>query len=89
VLNIHPSLLPQFPGLQAWKQAMAAGVKESGCTVHLVDEGMDTGRIILQAKVPVHAEDDEQSLHRRIQQQEHLIYPQAVRLMAARLGFPS
>jgi phosphoribosylglycinamide formyltransferase-1 len=88
VLNIHPSLLPKFPGMKAWKQALEAGETEAGCTVHFVDTGMDTGPIILQAKVPVHADDDEHSLHQRIQQQEHLIYPQAVRLMAVRLGFP-
>jgi phosphoribosylglycinamide formyltransferase-1 len=89
VINIHPSLLPLFPGMKAWKQALEAGATETGCTVHFVDAGMDTGPIIIQAKVPVHAQDDELSLHRRIQQQEHIIYPQAVRLVAASLGFPS
>lgn len=87
IINIHPSLLPHFPGLEAWKQALEAGVTETGCTVHFVDEGMDTGTVILQAKVAIHSDDDSLSLHQRIQQQEHLIYPQAVRLVAARLGF--
>lgn len=86
VINIHPSLLPQFPGLQAWKQALDAGAAETGCTVHYVDEGMDTGEIILQAKVSIHSSDDDISLHARIQTQEHIIYPKAVSLIAARLG---
>lgn len=87
IINIHPSLLPNFPGLEAWKQALDARVAETGCTVHFVDEGMDTGTVILQAKVPIYADDEYVSLHQRIQQQEHLIYPQAVRLVASRLGF--
>jgi len=79
VLNIHPSLLPAYPGLMAWRQAVEDGAKESGCTVHFVDEGMDTGPIILQARVPVLADDTADSLHARIQVEEHRIYPEAVR----------
>ena len=78
VINIHPSLLPAFPGLEAWKQALAAGVTETGCTVHHVDEGMDTGPIILQQKVPILPSDDAATLHHRIQQAEHELYPRAV-----------
>ena len=79
VINIHPSLLPAFPGLEAWRQALDAGVAETGCTVHYVDEGMDTGPIILQEKVPVLPDDDAHSLHQRIQQAEHRLYPRALR----------
>jgi phosphoribosylglycinamide formyltransferase-1 len=82
IINIHPSLLPSFPGLHAQKQALAYGVKVSGCTVHFVDEGMDTGPIILQQAVPVYDEDDEDSLSERILKVEHQIYPEAVRLIA-------
>lgn len=85
VINIHPSLLPSFPGLEAWKQALDAGVTETGCTVHYVDEGMDTGPIILQEKVSVLPEDDSLSLHQRIQQAEHRLYPRAVELLRAKL----
>lgn len=85
ILNIHPSLLPAFPGLQAWEQAVAAGAKESGCTVHYVDAGMDTGPIILQERVPVLPDDTAASLHARIQQVEHRLYPQAIAIAAARL----
>ncbi len=81
LINIHPSLLPAFPGLEAWKQALDAGVAETGCTVHHVDEGMDTGPIILQEKVPVLPGDDAHSLHQRIQQTEHRLYPRAVDLL--------
>jgi phosphoribosylglycinamide formyltransferase-1 len=83
IINIHPSLLPAFPGLEAWKQALDAGVGETGCTVHFVDAGMDSGEIILQASVPVLADDTVMSLHKRIQHQEHQIYPQAVNKIAA------
>ncbi|MBM3863026.1 MAG: phosphoribosylglycinamide formyltransferase [Verrucomicrobia bacterium] len=83
ILNIHPSLLPDFPGLEAWKQALAAGVVETGCTVHIVDEGMDSGPVILQERVPVLADDTPESLHARIQQAEHRAYPEALRRMAA------
>ncbi len=82
VLNIHPGLLPSFPGLHAVRQALEHGVKVSGCTVHLVDEGTDTGPIIAQAAVPVLPADTEASLGARIQQQEHRLYPLAVRLVA-------
>lgn len=86
IVNIHPALLPAFPGLQAWKQAIDAGVSESGCTVHYVDEGMDTGPVILQAKVPVYPHDTPETLHERIQVEEHRIYPEAIRRVAAELG---
>jgi len=82
IINIHPSLLPAFPGLEAWKQALEYGVRFTGCTVHYVDPGVDTGPIILQAVVPVLDNDTAQSLHARIQEKEHLIYPLAVRLIA-------
>jgi phosphoribosylglycinamide formyltransferase 1 len=81
VLNIHPSLLPSFPGLHAVRQALQHGAKVSGCTVHLVDEGTDTGPILAQAAVPVLDTDSEESLGARIQQQEHRLYPLAVRLL--------
>jgi len=83
VLNIHPALLPSFPGLHAVRQALAHGAKVSGCTVHLVDEGTDTGPIIAQAAVPVLDTDSEATLGARIQQQEHRLYPLAVRLLAS------
>lgn len=79
ILNIHPSLLPAYPGLMAWKQAVDDGASESGCTVHYVDAGMDTGPIILQARVPVFPDDTADTLHARIQVQEHTLYPQAIR----------
>ncbi len=79
ILNIHPSLLPMFPGLQAWKQALEAGATETGCTVHYVDDGMDTGPVILQERVPVLADDTAESLHARIQVAEHRAYPEALR----------
>ncbi|NBJ15690.1 MAG: phosphoribosylglycinamide formyltransferase [Dehalobacter sp. 4CP] len=81
ILNIHPSLLPSFPGLHPQKQAVEYGVKVSGCTVHFVDEGMDSGPIILQEAVPVFAEDDADQLAARILKVEHTIYPEAVRLI--------
>lgn len=82
ILNIHPALLPAFPGLESWKQALDAGATESGCTVHYVDEGMDTGPILLQEKVPVLAGDTAESLHARIQVVEHRLYPAAIRMAA-------
>ncbi|MFU8893053.1 MAG: phosphoribosylglycinamide formyltransferase [Luteolibacter sp.] len=82
ILNIHPSLLPAFPGLEAWKQAIDAGVRETGCTVHLVDAGMDTGPIVMQERVRVSPEDTPETLHARIQQAEHRLYPAAVSLLA-------
>ncbi len=83
VINIHPSLLPQFPGLEAWTQALAAGVPETGCTVHYVDAGMDTGEILAQRRVPVLLTDTPETLHARIQEQEHRLYPQVIRRLAA------
>ncbi len=80
IINIHPALLPAFPGLNAQSQALAYGVRFSGCTVHFVDHGTDTGPIILQAVVPVLDSDTEESLSRRILQEEHRIFPEAVRL---------
>jgi len=82
IINIHPSLLPAFPGLEAWKQAIDYGVRFSGCTVHFVEEGVDTGPIILQAVVPVLPDDTPETLHQRIQEKEHIIYPLAIRLIA-------
>jgi formyltetrahydrofolate-dependent phosphoribosylglycinamide formyltransferase len=78
IINIHPSLLPQFPGLQAWRQAIDAGASESGCTVHFVDGGMDTGAIIAQRKVPVLPGDTPETLHARIQVEEHRLYPEVI-----------
>lgn len=83
VMNIHPSLLPAFPGLNAQDQALEYGVKVSGCTVHYVDEGIDTGPVILQKVVPVMDYDDAETLSARILEQEHLAYPEAVRLHCA------
>ena len=80
IINIHPSLLPAFPGLGAQKQAIEYGAKVSGCTVHFVDEGVDTGPVILQATVPVHGDDTEETLAARILKEEHRLYPEAVRL---------
>jgi phosphoribosylglycinamide formyltransferase-1 len=81
ILNIHPSLLPACPGLRAQAQALAAGAKVSGCTVHFADAGVDTGPIILQRRVPVLPNDDEDTLSARILEQEHLAYPEAARLV--------
>ena len=83
IMNIHPALLPAFPGLHAQKQALDYGVRFSGCTVHFVDCGTDTGPIILQAVVPVEQDDSEESLSARIQKEEHRVYPDAVRLFCA------
>lgn len=82
ILNIHPSLLPAFPGIAAWKQAVDAGVSETGCTVHYVDDGMDTGPVILQERIPVHPDDTDKTLHARIQVVEHRLYPEAIRRVA-------
>jgi phosphoribosylglycinamide formyltransferase 1 len=78
VLNIHPALLPAFPGLEAWKQALDYGAKVAGCTVHLVDQGIDTGPIIVQRSVPVLDTDTPATLHARIQEAEREAYPEAV-----------
>ncbi len=80
IMNIHPALLPSFKGLHGQKQAVVSGVKISGCTVHFVDEGMDTGPIIIQAAVPVFSHDTEESLSERILKVEHEIYPYAIKL---------
>jgi phosphoribosylglycinamide formyltransferase-1 len=82
IMNIHPALLPSFPGLNGQKQALDYGVKYSGCTVHFVDEGVDTGPIIIQAVVPVLDNDTEETLADRILKEEHKIYPQAIQLFA-------
>jgi phosphoribosylglycinamide formyltransferase-1 len=81
ILNIHPSLLPAFPGLEAQEQAFAYGVKVSGCTVHFVDEELDHGAIIVQKTVPVLENDDEHSLAARILDQEHIAYSEAIQLV--------
>ena len=81
VLNIHPALLPSFPGLEAQKQAFEHGVKVSGCTVHFVDEQLDHGAIIVQKAVPVYDSDDEHALAERILEQEHIAYSEAIRIV--------
>jgi phosphoribosylglycinamide formyltransferase-1 len=81
ILNIHPSLLPAFPGLESQKQALEHGVKFAGCTVHFVDENLDAGPIILQAVVPVLDSDDEHALSERILKEEHRIYSEAVKIV--------
>jgi phosphoribosylglycinamide formyltransferase-1 len=81
-MNIHPALLPSFPGLHGQRQSLESGVKISGCTVHFVDEGMDTGPIIIQAAVPVLQNDTEETLSERILRYEHKIYPEAIRLFS-------
>jgi phosphoribosylglycinamide formyltransferase 1 len=83
VLNIHPSLLPAFPGLHAQRQALAHGVRVAGCTVHFVDEGLDNGPIVVQRAVPVLDGDDEAALAARILEQEHAAYPEALRRLLA------
>lgn len=82
IINIHPALLPSFRGLRAWEQALAYGVKYTGCTVHFVTAAVDAGQIIAQAVVPVKENDTAETLHQRIQEQEHIIYPQAIRSLA-------
>ena len=82
IMNIHPALLPSFPGLHGQKQAVDYGVKFSGCTVHFVDEGVDTGPVIIQSAVPVFDDDTEESLAARILKEEHKIYPRAIQLFA-------
>jgi len=83
IVNIHPSLLPSFPGLEAWKQALDHGVKATGCTVHFVDAGVDSGPIIGQQTVPVLDHDTPESLHQRIHAAEHELYPQCVAAIAS------
>jgi phosphoribosylglycinamide formyltransferase 1 len=80
IMNIHPALLPSFPGLHAQRQALDYGVKVTGCTVHFVDEGVDSGPVILQKAVPVMDDDDEESLSARILEEEHQLYPEAIRM---------
>jgi phosphoribosylglycinamide formyltransferase-1 len=82
IVNIHPSLLPSFPGLEAWKQALDHGVKVTGCTVHFVDAGVDSGPIIGQQTVPVRDNDTSATLHERIQRAEHELYPSCVAAIA-------
>jgi len=82
IVNIHPSLLPSFPGLEAWKQALDHGVKVTGCTVHFVDAGVDAGPIIGQQTVPVLDDDTPESLHQRIHAAEHKLYPECVAAIA-------
>ncbi len=89
IINIHPSLLPQFPGLEAWAQALAAGVPATGCTVHFVDGGMDTGEVLAQREVPVRAGDTTATLHARIQVAEHELYPEVIARLIARAGSAS
>lgn len=83
IINIHPSLLPAFPGLEAWKQALAAGATETGCTVHYVDAGMDSGEIIAQSAVPIFPSDTPEELHARIQVVEHELYPAVIARFAS------
>ena len=82
IVNVHPSLLPSFPGLEAWKQALEAGVKVTGCTVHFVDAGVDSGPIIGQQTVPVLDDDTAETLHQRIHAAEHELYPKCVAALA-------
>jgi len=82
IVNVHPSLLPSFPGLQAWKQALDHGVKMTGCTVHFVDAGVDCGPIIGQQAVPVLDFDTPESLHARIHEAEHELYPKCLAAIA-------
>jgi phosphoribosylglycinamide formyltransferase-1 len=82
IVNVHPSLLPSFPGLEAWKQALDYGVKVTGCTVHYVDAGVDSGAIIAQQTVPVLDDDTAQTLHARIHSAEHELYPKCVAAIA-------
>ncbi len=83
ILNIHPSLLPAFPGVDAQGQAFRAGVSETGCTVHFVDAGVDTGPVVLQRKVPIHSTDSEDDVRARILEQEHALFVEALSLVAA------
>jgi len=78
IINIHPSLLPKFPGIEAWKQALAAGEKTTGCTVHYVESGIDTGEIVAQREVPISPADTPATLHERIQLAEYALYPSVI-----------
>jgi phosphoribosylglycinamide formyltransferase-1 len=78
IINVHPSLLPKFPGMEAWRQALVAGEKVAGCTVHYVDAGIDSGEIIAQRQVPVLPNDTAESLHARIQVAERELYPEVI-----------
>jgi phosphoribosylglycinamide formyltransferase 1 len=86
IVNIHPSLLPSFPGIRAIEQALAAGVKITGCTVHLVSLEVDAGPILVQAAVPVLADDTADTLHARVQIQEHQVLPQAIAILSQLVG---
>jgi phosphoribosylglycinamide formyltransferase 1 len=85
IINLHPSLLPKFPGLEAWRQALVAGETVTGCTVHYVDAGVDTGEIIAQREVPIFPDDTAESLHSRIQVVERELYPEVIARMAKHL----
>ena len=87
IINIHPSLLPKYPGLHAWEQALQAGETVSGCTVHYVDDGIDTGEIIAQAEVDVLPDDTAETLHARIQEAEHVLYPDVIDFFARERPF--
>jgi phosphoribosylglycinamide formyltransferase (EC 2.1.2.2) len=82
IMNIHPALLPSFPGINGIKKAIEYGVKFTGCTVHFIDEGTDTGPIIIQAVVPIRDDDTEETLAERIHEKEHIIYPIAIQLFS-------
>ena len=86
IINIHPSLLPKFPGLEAWKQALAAGESVTGCTVHYVDEKIDHGDIIAQQQVPILPNDSAETLHARIQVAEHELYPAVIAQLCAQVA---
>jgi phosphoribosylglycinamide formyltransferase-1 len=85
ILNIHPSLLPKYPGKAAWEQALADEAEMTGCTVHYVDAGVDTGEVIMQEEVAILSDDTSETLHARIQLAEHRIYPEAVRLVLGKI----
>ena len=82
MINVHPSLLPKYPGLESWKQALEAGEKIAGCTVHIVDSGIDTGTILEQRSVPIWPGDTAEQLHERIQEAEHAILPEVIQRLA-------
>ena len=85
IINIHPSLLPKFPGLEAWRQALGSGETHTGCTVHYVDAGMDSGEIISQREVPILPGDTAEILHARIQVAEHVLYPEVIASLASHI----